>query len=263
MQAGAPLIHPDLRSYRGFYSGVPEDMPNVQGYRLHEAGNVAEGFAQADVVVEHTFRTSLGHQAYLEPIAGMVAIGPSGRVEVWASNKVPYNLRDELADLIDRPKTDVVVHPTSEGADFGSKGGPGDTPLAYYIARASGRPVKFVNSSSDDLVAASHRHPVVIQLRSGLKRNGTILAREGRIFFNSGAYGSYKPIRDGVLNGSDHAGGPYRIPNLHIEAYAVYTNTPPGGYMRGPGHPQVAYAVESHMDLLARDIGMDPLELRK
>ncbi|MBM2812346.1 MAG: hypothetical protein HW416_3105, partial [Chloroflexi bacterium] len=105
--------------------------------------------------------------------------------------------------------------------------------------------------------------PVLVTLKSGVKRDGSIVARESRVIFNSGAYGSFKPVPDGVLNGSDHTGGPYDIPNLRMEAFSVYTNNPPCGYMRGPGHPQVAFSVEAHMDLLARELGMDALEFRR
>ena len=285
MQHGAPIIHPDARSYHGFHSEIPADIPNVCGYRAHHQGDVAAGFAAADLVVEHTFTTSLAHQGYIEPHASVVAIAPSSefrvpgsesdpepgtrnaelpreRVNVWASNKVPYNMRSELAELIDRPETDVIVQPITVGGDFGSKGGPADAQLAYHIAQRTGRPVKFVASSQEDLTATSHRHPATVTIRSGLTRDGRIVARQARLIYNTGAYGSLKPNADGMLNGSDHFAGPYDIPNLDVEAFAVYTNTPPSGYMRAPGHAQVIFAVEAHTDLLARAVGMDPLDFR-
>jgi CO/xanthine dehydrogenase Mo-binding subunit len=181
---------------------------------------------------------------------------------VWASHKLPYTLRAQLAELIDRPESDVVIHPVTIGGDFGSKGAPFDIPLGYHLALQTGRPIKFVANSHDDLVSFSHRHPSQITLRTGVRRDGTITARDAHIVFNTGAYGALKPSEDGMLTGADYAGGPYRIPNLHVEAFAVYTNQPPAGYMRAPGHPQVCFAVETHMDLLARELGMDPVELR-
>jgi carbon-monoxide dehydrogenase large subunit len=102
----------------------------------------------------------------------------------------------------------------------------------------------------------------VITVQTGLRRDGAIVARQVRIVYNTGAYGALKPSEDGMLTGVDFAGGPYEIPNLSIEAYCVYTNDPPSGYMRAPGHPQVAFALEAHTDLLARALGMDPLEFR-
>lgn len=272
MQARAPLIHPEARFYRGFEERIPEGIPNVCGYRVHERGDVVSGMAAADTVIEHTFTTSLTHQGYLEPHTSVVAIFPSPsppppvgareRIQIWASNKTPYNMRKEFADATGLSEADIVIRPVTVGGDFGSKGGPGDAVTAYHLARATGRPVKFVASSHEDLLSTSHRHPLVATLRTGVKRDGTIVAREAKIVFNSGAYGSLKPNADGMLNGADHAGGPYEIPNVHIEAFAVYTNTPPSGYMRAPGHAQVLFAVEGHMDLVARELGIDPLEFR-
>src|SRR5207253_1573736 len=151
MEPGAPLIHPDARSYVGWPAEIPADIPNVCAYQVWERGDVAAGFAQADVIVEHTFRTQLAHQGYLEPSAFLVRLAPPAdgrgeRVEVWASNKVPYNLRDELATIIERPVAEIVVRAATVGADFGAKGAPGDVPAAYYLAQATGRPVKFLNS---------------------------------------------------------------------------------------------------------------------
>jgi CO/xanthine dehydrogenase Mo-binding subunit len=263
MEAGAPVIHPDARTYAGFSKAIPTGTPNLCGYSNHVVGDLEAGFAEADVVVEHTLRTPLTHQGYLEPNASIVSIAEDGRVHVWASNKLPYTLREQLSDVLQRPESDIAIHPIVVGGDFGAKGSPMDVPAAFYLARATGRPVKFVSSSQDDLIALSHRHPAVITFRTGVKRDGRIVAREVCIVYNTGAYGALKPSENGMLSGADYAGGPYRIPNLRIEGYAVYTNTPPSGYMRAPGHPQVAFAVETHTELVAREIGMDPLEFRR
>ena len=284
MESGAPLIHPDARSYVGFPPEIPEGIPNVCAYQVWERGDLAAGFAEADLVVEHTFRTQLMHQGYLEPQACVVQLAgvggqgsgargpgstpdprplaPSPRVEVWASNKVPYNLRRELAGIIDRSEADIVIYPATVGADFGSKGAPADVPVAYHLARITGRPVKFVTSSADDLIATSPRHPSVVTIRTGVKRDGTMVARQAKVVFNSGAYGAFKPSANGMLGGAGRAGGSYEIPNLRIEGFCVYTNHVPCGYMRAPGSPQVLFAVEAHSDLLARELGMDPLEFR-
>lgn len=263
MDAGAPLVHPEARAYEGFPRSVPGHIPNLCGYHVHTLGDLAAGFAEADVVVEHTLRTALTHQGYLEPNASAVLIAEDGRVHVWASNKLPYPLRDQLADVLEMPHSAITIHPIVVGGDFGAKGSPMDVPAAYYLARLTGRPVRFVASSQEDLVALSHRHPAVVTLRTGVRRDGRIVAREVRIVYNSGAYGALKPSETGVPSGVEYAAGPYRIPSLRIESLAVYTNTPPSGYMRAPGHPQVAFAVEVHTDLVARAIEMDPLEFRR
>jgi CO/xanthine dehydrogenase Mo-binding subunit len=267
MTPGAPLIHPDARSYDGWDLAIPEHFVNVCAYQVWDHGDVETGFAQADLVVEHTFHTHLSHQGYIEPSAFIVALSPAStepgnRVEVWASNKVPYNLRTELAWIIDRPEEELLIHNATIGADFGGKGSPGDVATAYYLARSLGRPVKFVSSSHEDLTATSPRHPSVVTLRTGLRADGTIVARDARVVFNSGAYGAFKPSANGMLGGAGRAGGCYQIPNLHIEGFCVYTNQVPCGYMRAPGSPQVLFAVEAHMDLIARQMGIDPIELR-
>jgi carbon-monoxide dehydrogenase large subunit len=262
MQPDAPIIHPEAASYAGWAAEVPRGMPNLCAYQTWDRGDISAGFAAADLVIEHTFRTQLMHQGYLEPHASFVTIGGDGRVEVWSSNKAPYELREDLADAIDRPQTDVVIHPITIGGDFGSKGSAADTPTAYEIARRTGRPVKFVLSSSEDLTTTSPRHPAVVTIRTGLKPDGAIVARQVRVIWDTGAYGAFKPTPNGMLPGTRRAGGSYDVPHLRIEGYCVYTNNVPRGYMRAPGGPQIGFAVEAHTDLLARELGMDPLEFR-
>ncbi len=262
MQPGAPIIHPDARAYHGWAAEIPEDVPNLCATQVWDRGDVQAGFAQAELVFEHTFRTQMMHQGYLEPHASVVAIGDDARVQVWASNKAPYELREDLADAIDRGAHDVVIYPITIGGDFGSKGSAMDTPTSYELARRTGRPVKFVLSSTEDLVATSPRHPAVVMIRSGLMRDGRIVARHVRVVWDTGAYGAFKPTPNGMLPGTRRAGGSYAIPNLRIEGACVYTNHVPSGYMRAPGGPQIGFAVESHTDLLARELGLDPLEFR-
>jgi CO/xanthine dehydrogenase Mo-binding subunit len=263
MEADAPLVHPDARSYAGWPAEIPDDAHNVCAFQEWDRGDVKAGFADADLVLEHTFRTQLSHQGYLEPHACVVQINEQGRVEIWPSNKVPFNLKTELAQIIDRPEEDLLIHAITVGGDFGSKGSPFDVPIAHYIAKATGRPVKFVNSSTEDLTAMALRHPSVVTLKSGLKRDGRVVAREARIVFNSGAYGGYKPSANGMLGGAQRAAGCYTIPHYHVDACCTYTNQVPCGYMRAPGSPQVLFAVETHTDLLARELGMDPVEFRE
>jgi carbon-monoxide dehydrogenase large subunit len=262
IQPGAPVLHPDATTYAGWPADVPPGTPNLCAFQTWDRGDLAVGFAEAEVVIEHTFRTQIMHQGYLEPHVSIVAIGGDGRAEVWTSNKAPYELREDLAESIGRPQTDVVIHPITIGGDFGSKGSVADTPTAYAIARRTGRPVKFVLSSSEDLTATSPRHPAVVTIRSGLKRDGAIVARQVRVVWDTGAYGAFKPTPNGMLPGTRRAGGSYVIPHLHIEGICVYTNHVPCGYMRAPGGPQIGFSVEAHTDLLARELGMDPLEFR-
>lgn len=262
LAADAPLLHPDVRTYEGF-PDVPENLHNVCSYVLNQRGDLVAGFAEAEVVIENTFTTQLMHQGYIEPNACVVAIGEDDRVQVWTTHKVPFALKQELASIIDRRPEDIHIHQVYIGGEFGAKANPADVPGAYHLARATGRPVKFVLSSQEDFTATTPRHPGVFTIRTGAKRDGTITAWDARIAWNSGAYGGVKPpFFSGNLGGSNNAAGWWTIPNARIEAKMVYTNQVPCAYMRAPGQPQAVFAAEMQMDLLARELGMDRLEIR-
>ncbi len=259
MSDDAPTLHENLASYPGLPRPV-SPVNNVFAHNVWNKGEIERGFAESDLVFEHTFTTQLMHQAYLEPHACVVEIDDRGRVQVWANNKGPFMLREQLAAVWELPKEQIRINPCSIGGDFGGKGSFMDVPLCYYLARAAGRPVKMVMDYIQELQAGNPRHPGRITLKTGLKRDGRIWARQAETVFNSGAYGAFKPRVH--LRGADHSGGPYRIPHVHIDSYMVYTNNIPCGHMRAPAKPQVTFAVESHMDLIARELGLDPYEFR-
>ena len=259
MDDGAPALHEGMASYPGLPQ-PPSGVNNVFAYNVWDKGDIEQGFAESDLIFEHTFTTQLHHQAYLEPHACVVDIDDDGRVQIWACNKGPFMLREQLAAVWDMPQGNILVNPTNIGGDFGGKGSFMDIPLCYYLAKAAGRPVKMVMDYVQELMAGNPRHPATITIKTGMKADGRIWARQARCVFNSGAYGAFKPRVH--LRGADHSGGPYRIPNVHIDSYMVYTNNIPCGHMRAPAKPQVAFAVESHMDLIAREMGMDPYEFR-
>ncbi len=259
MEDSAPTLHKNLAAY----PGLPQprsSINNVFAHNVWDKGEIERGFAESDLVFEHTFTTQLMHQAYLEPHACVVDIDASGRVQVWANNKGPFMLREQLAAVWDLPQEQILINPCSIGGDFGGKGSFMDVPLCYYLARAAGRPVKMVMDYLQELQAGNPRHPGSITLKTGMKADGRIWARQARTVFNSGAYGAFKPRVH--LRGADHSGGPYRIPHVHIDSYMVYTNNVPCGHMRAPAKPQVTFAVEAHMDLIARAMGLDPYEFR-
>ncbi len=263
MGPDAPLLHPELRSYAGFPDYVPEELRNVHARAFMTRGDPEEGFAKADLELEHTFRTGTMHQGFLEPYATVAAIGPDGRAEFWHSTKAVFRNKDEMAGIIDLPPEQILFHQVAMGGDFGGKGAPGDAPAAYYLAKMTGRPVKLVNTNMEELTAGTPRHPSVTRIKSGVMRDGTLIAREVLIVFNSGAYGAFRPnVMDGMLPGAAQAGTQYAVPNLRVDGRMVYTNEFPRTYMRSPGQPQAVFAVEAHMDLLADAVGMDRLEFR-
>lgn len=261
MESDAVLIHEELPSYKGFHPPAVS-IPNVFALQTWSAGDLSSGLKEADLVLEHTFHTQLAHQAYLEPHAAVVAVDGSDRIEIWASCKAPFRLKEQLARQLSLPKDHIRVHIISVGGDFGGKGSPMDIPICYHLARATGRPVKMVMTYAEELTAGDPRHPSMVRLKTGVKRDGTLTARETEVIFNSGAYAAFKPGEVPNLGGATHATGVYRIPNYSIRSYGVYTNNVPCGYYRAPGQPQVVFAVESHVDLIAKELGMDPLELR-
>ncbi len=259
MEDSAPTLHENMESYAGLPQ-PPSGINNVFARNAWSKGDIEQGFRESELVFEHTFTAQLMHQAYIEPHACVVEVDDAGRVQIWANNKGPFMLREQLSAVWDLPKEGIRVNPCSIGGDFGGKGSFMDVPLCYYLAIHSQRPVKMVMDYIQELMAGNPRHPGIITLKTGLKRDGRIWARQARTVFNSGAYGAFKPRVH--LRGADHSGGPYNIPHVQIDSYMVYTNNVPCGHMRSPAKPQVGFAVESHMDMIAHELGLDPYEFR-
>ena len=261
LREDAPILHPDFNSYFGFK--LKHDQPSNIHHQSHlERGDVEQGFGEADVIVENTYVTQRQSQGMLEPQSILVWIDPADdRVHIWHCNKVPYFIRGALAHAAGIPQERIVIHPTYIGGDFGNKGNSRLTPICYYLARASRRPVRMISDYKEEFLAGNPRHHVIIQLRTGVRRDGTLTAHTVNHIVNSGAYAAFKSY--GTIAGANEAAGPYRVPNSQIDSLFVYTNTVPGGFMRAPGEPEGVFAVESHMDEVARAIGMDPVEFRR
>ena len=256
----APVLHPDLLSYKGL--PVPlESVSNVVAYLKWGKGNIEEGFKQADVVVENTFTTQVTHQSYLEPHACVVKTDASGGAELWSCSKTPFAVRGQLSNCIGVAKEKLIFHPMHIGGDFGGKGGFMDVPVAYFLSKKSGQAVKMVMDYTEELTAGNPRHASIIKIKTGVKKNGTIVAHHIDFMFDSGAYASMKPA--GYLIGASTCAGPYKIANCLIEERMVYTNKIPCGHMRAPGDPQGFFANESQLDIVARKLGMDPAEFKR
>ena len=259
MRPGTLLLHPDVASYEGLPH--PLDAPtNVFVRNEWGKGDVEAGFAAADVIVENTFSTAQMHQAYMEPNSCLVWIDDQERVQVWASSKIPYAAKGHAAYAMGVPAERIRLSPVAIGGDFGAKGQARNVPLCYFLAKATGRPVRMVFDYAEEFMASNPRHPSVLRLKTGVMRDGTLVAHQADIVYNSGAYAGFIP--GGFLPGARGAAGPYRIPHARITAAQVYTNNVPGGYMRGPGRVQATFAIECQIDCVAKAIGMDPLELR-
>ena len=262
MKPDAPLIHDDIASYHGAPLDVlATDVHNGQTRLAWEKGDLAEGFRQADVILEHSFSVPSRHQGYLEPFASVISIDDDGRIQAWSSSKAPFRARLQLAQAMGLQDEDIRVNVVSVGGDFGGKGDTRDLPVAYLLAKMTERPVKIVMSYWEELTASNPTHPTFVTIRSGVTRDGRLTAREVRTVHASGAYGAMKPRS--FLSTSHYVGGGYRVPNTSFEFLQVCTNTTPGGYFRAPGAHQYTFALECHTDLLAQELGMDPAEFRR
>jgi CO/xanthine dehydrogenase Mo-binding subunit len=258
MKPNAPLLHPDYASYQGPYK--TDGLTNARSQVQASKGDVELGFSESDEIFENTFATHTVHHGFIEPRATLVEIDAQGRIGIWQCHQSPFGIRRWLAEHADIPEEMIVVHPVSTGGSFGGKQGAEDIILTYYLARAARRAVKFVETYQEELQDGQPRHSAVVVLRTGVKRDGTLWAWDARVYYNGGAYGARTP--QNRMNGTFMAAGSYRMPHVRITGFIVYTNQVPSGYFRAPGEVQTLFAVESHMDMMASALGLDPLEFR-
>jgi CO/xanthine dehydrogenase Mo-binding subunit len=184
-----------------------------------------------------------------------------GIVHVHSPNKSPFELRTQLARTLGLPPERIVVECTSIGGDFGGKGVTLDEFACYFLARACGRPVRYVQTYAEELRAGPTRHHATVTLRTAVDADGTFLAHHSSVVYDGGAYAAGKPVPH-LLPGAGYGNVPYRIPDVRLEMCAVYTNTLPAAHVRGPGETQTFFAWEQHVDAIAVGLGIDPLELR-
>jgi len=258
---GAAVIHEHPESYA--YNGKqrpPVPHPNMQGYDVMSHGDVDAGFKAAARTFEHTFTTPRYFAGYIEPRATLVWIDEDGTVHVRTTNKSPFGLRNQLATTTGVPVEKIVIEPAFIGGDFGSKGLSVEEFQCYYLARATGRPVKYVRTYLDDIQSTNVRHASKITLRSGIDADGKFVAFDAKIVFNGGAYAAGKPVPQLIPGVTPKT--PYYFRNSRLERTCTYTNTVPAGHVRAPADIQIMFALESHVDTIARELGIDPLEFR-
>lgn len=226
-------------------------------------GNVDEGFAQADVVVEGEYETGYQEHAYLEPQGAIAVPDEAGSIAIYASMQCPFYVQGAVAKVLGLPLAKVRAIQTATGGAFGGKE---DVPslvasLAALVAWTTRRPAKLVLERGEDVLTTSKRHPARVRYRTGAKSDGTITAIDVDVVLNAGAY---QTLSSAVLWRSlVTAAGPYRIPNVHVAARSVATNTVPNGAFRGFGSPQVIFPHESQMDRIAERLGLDRVDVRR
>lgn len=260
---GAPQLHPTLTVSENdaAYFGIrPLAGTNVcHRFRIRH-GDAETGLADAAVVIDRTFGTPSAAHVPMEPHAAVARFTDAGRLELITGTQTPFNMRMELADVFDLAEEDVRIVVPPMGGSFGAKTFTRHEAIAAALARKAGRPVKLVLDRAEEFLTLN-RHPSVIRVRLGASRDGDLLAKIVTCWADTGAYADCGP---GVAQKMGFAApGPYRIPNCSVDAYAVYTNSPPNGAYRGYGQMQSAWASERTMDALAAELGVSPLELRR
>lgn len=229
---------------------------NVTNAVRFQRGDVMQGFASADVVIERTYRTPFVHQAYLEPHASVAVPRPDGGVTIYTTTQGQFYCRNVTATTLGLPHEMVTIVPMEVGGGFGGKTVLLE-PLVAAIALRLGRPVKLVLTRTEEFLLATPAPAAIFELRAGARRDGTLTALRARVIFDSGAYPG-APVTIALLL----LGGTYRWEHLDLLGYEVLTNKPGTGAYRAPGVPQATFALEQLIDELARAIGQDPLELR-
>ncbi|MEM7017812.1 MAG: xanthine dehydrogenase family protein molybdopterin-binding subunit [Pseudomonadota bacterium] len=251
----APLLFEDMIT-RG-----PEPPPtkpsNIAKASEYTLGDVAKGFAQADVVVEKSYRTAAVHQGYIEPHACVAHYQEGGHSEIWFSSQGHFPVRQLTARIVGMPVGDIKAIPAEIGGGFGGKTIPYLEPVALLLSKKSARPVKMVMSRTEVFQATGPTSGSVMRIKLGAKRDGTIIAAEADYKFQAGAF-PQSPVENACLCGF----AMYSIENQYAVGYHVVSNRPKVVAYRAPGSPISSFGVESTLDLLAKELDIDPLELR-
>ena len=251
-------IHPDWETYKAL--PIIARSGNVSGRARIHAGDVNKVFASAYRVYEHRFTTPLVHPGYTEPRTAVADWDANSNVTVWSNTQLPFDTQNTLAEILDMPAARIRVIVPGIGGGFGGKLRIGVEHFAALLARKTARPVKVMTTSEEELTSAYPRQATVVTLKTAVDREGHLLAREGRIVVDCGAFAGSGPGTAAIS--LQIMAGPYKTPALALEGIAVYTNKVPSGSFRAPAGPMANFAVESQMDMIAKDLGIDPLEIR-
>ncbi|RPH63044.1 MAG: aldehyde oxidoreductase [Chloroflexi bacterium] len=224
-------------------------------------GDMEQGFAAAEVILEHTFHTPIQDHAFIEPECSIAVPTADGRMEVYVGSQIPYQDREQVARALGWEQDKVHVVGQLMGGGFGGKEDITGQIHASLLASVTGRPVKLLFDRHESLVVHPKRHATQIKVKIGAKKSGEITAVETELYGDTGAYAS---LGEKVMTrATTHSAGPYDVPHVRADCYAVYTNNPPAGAFRGFGVTQSAFAVETMMDMLAEKLGIDRIELRR
>ncbi|MFB3093239.1 MAG: xanthine dehydrogenase family protein molybdopterin-binding subunit, partial [Dehalococcoidia bacterium] len=251
----ATLLHGDL--YTRSKDGMSETPSNVAEHLEMGRGDVERGFAEADVVMDRTFRSQVVHHGYIETDVETAEASSDGSVVVWANTQATYAQRHDLAVVLDIPLSKIKVIPTEVGGAFGGKESVRVAALCVALSRKAGLPVRIALARDEVLRGTGPGNALIATIKVGARRDGEITAIQARVQFDAGAFPG-APLRSAIRRVFSH----YRTPNLKIDAYDVVTNKPHVAAYRAPGATPTAFALESVIDEVAEAVGLDPVSFR-
>jgi len=256
---GAPIVHEDLERYFAVFDAGSEG--NVAARSHFEEGAVDDAWADCDVVVEGEFTTQAQAHLAIEPCGALAEIDATGRVTLWSANQSVFRVQANVCESLGLPMSKLRCLTPRIGGGFGNKMEAHIQPIVVALALKCHRPVKLILSREEDFEIVRARHPFRVRMKTGAKADGTLVAREVEVLLDCGAFADDSP---GVLGYSLlMARGPYRIPNVRCTGRLVYTNKLRFGAFRGFGNPQVSFAGEQQIDMIADKLGLDPMALRR
>lgn len=259
MKPDSPLIHEEKDSYLAAPMTQPlkKGPGNILELSALKIGNVDQGLKQSDLVYTENYRTQVVHQGFMETHTAIAQVDSAGRATLWCSTKSPFSLKSQVAAFLNYPMEKIRVIAPAVGGDFGGKGVGYVEPLSLLLSRRTGLPVKMVLSREEEFTCTFMRDASVVELTIGVRKDGTFQAIKGKVVFDSGAYSNHVVAQNpgGLLGG-------YHFPNIDIEYNVVYTNNTPRGFVRAPWMTHPLFALESHINMIDRKLGIDPVEIR-
>jgi xanthine dehydrogenase molybdenum-binding subunit len=255
MQPDAPLLHADL--YTDTAGEKSEKASNIASHLIAEEGDVEQGFAEAAIVVEREFTTQTVHQGYIEPHAAVGEWRDDGQITIWCCTQGAFSVREQVAQIVQHPISQVKVIPTEIGGGFGGKLSVYLEPVAAVLSRKAGRPIKITMDRTAVLMATGPTPGTYVRVKIGVDRDANITAAQAYLAYEAGAYPG-SPVGPGCMT----VFAPYRLKNVRIDGYDVVVNKPKTNAYRAPGATQSEFAAETVIDEICTKLGMDPLEFR-
>ncbi|MGC8782361.1 MAG: xanthine dehydrogenase family protein molybdopterin-binding subunit, partial [Anaerolineae bacterium] len=257
----APLVHPDLGSYECVPFIFPQPGTNISNWFKVRKGNLEQGWAAADLIYEHKYRVPHVQHVPIETHVCVAQQDVNGKITLWSASQSPFAQRNLIAKALNIGHSQLRVITPYVGGGFGSKAGVSVEGAAVALAmHARGRPVKLRMSREEEFYTTFVRQGLVAHIKMGMTKDGRITAMQNRFYWDGGAYTEYGV---NITRAAGYSGsGPYYVPNIHVDSFCVYTNHPVGGPMRGFGMAEMHFGIEQHIDQMALQLGLDPVQVR-